>query len=423
MTSIGTGYDLLNSIFSPDGRNFQVEYAVKAVESGGTSIGIRAKDGVVLAIEKVVSSKLLKPGANKRIATIDAHVGAVSSGMVPDGRHFVDRARDEAQSWRQNFKTPIPTSDLASRMGGYLQAYTMYGSVRPFGITAIVGGYDTPEETPVDGEVGSGPSVGAGGKVNGKHGGPFLYMIEPSGMYWGYFGAATGKGRQVAKAELEKLDLPAGNITLEEAVKQAARIIYIAQKDNKDKDFELEMTWISGPDGPTKGRHVEVLAPVVPVNKEGRLQFGLALHVVQSRLGIYEDCLLDLGLVRNNEGRHDNKTGRTGCLCICVRVVLSSGIVDLRQQDQQVLRLRGLDFLTIATCLSQGSLILEDDVACAVNEGLCGSCAHKIQKGLLGVLLLLLGIIGAVLDARLYSRGELLVDGEHLRVGHIALGF
>ena len=68
---------MLNSIFSPDGRNFQVEYAVKAVENGGTSIGIRAKDGVVLAIEKVVSSKLLKPGANKRIATIDSHVGAV----------------------------------------------------------------------------------------------------------------------------------------------------------------------------------------------------------------------------------------------------------------------------------------------------------------------------------------------------------
>jgi hypothetical protein len=77
-TSIGTGYDLANSIFSPDGRNFQVEYAVKAVENGGTSIGIRCKDGVVLAVEKVITSKLLKPGANKRIATIDRHVGAVS---------------------------------------------------------------------------------------------------------------------------------------------------------------------------------------------------------------------------------------------------------------------------------------------------------------------------------------------------------
>ena len=178
--------------------------------------------------------------------------------MVPDGRHFIDRARDEAASWRSNFKTPIPTADLASRMGGYLQAYTMYGSVRPFGITAIVAGFDTSEETPVDGEVGEGPSCGAGGKVKSTHGGPFMYMIEPSGLYWGYYGAATGKGRQAAKAELEKLDLPAGNITIREAVREAARIIYIASKDNKDKDFELEMTWISGVNGPTKGRHVEV---------------------------------------------------------------------------------------------------------------------------------------------------------------------
>ncbi|KAG5924316.1 hypothetical protein E4U61_000872 [Claviceps capensis] len=256
---LGTGYDLLNSIFSPDGRNFQVEYAVKAVESGGTSIGIRCKDGVVLAVEKAVPSKLVKAGADKRIGTIDSHIGLVYSGMVPDGRHFITRARDEACSWRENFKTPIPISDLASRMGSYAQAYTMYGSVRPFGITAIIGGVDTSEEFPVDGEVGSGPACGAGGKVPGKkHGGPFLYMVEPSGSYWGYYGAATGKGRQAAKAELEKLDLQSGTMTLEEAVKEAVRIMYVAQKDNKDKDFELEMTWVSGIDGPTKGRHVEV---------------------------------------------------------------------------------------------------------------------------------------------------------------------
>ncbi|CAP60151.1 uncharacterized protein PODANS_1_4670 [Podospora anserina S mat+] len=259
MTSIGTGYDLSNSIFSPDGRNFQVEYAVKAVENGGTSIGIRCKDGVVLAVEKIVTSKLLKPGANKRIATVDRHLGVVYSGMLPDGRHFVDRARDEARSWRDNFKTPITTSDLASRMGNYLQAHTLYQSVRPFGITAIVGGFDAQEELPVDGQVGSGPSCGAGGKnPDKKYGGPFLYMIEPSGLYWGYYGAATGKGRQAAKAELEKLDLTGEGITLEEAVKEAARIIYVAHDDSKDKEFELEMSWISGRDGPTKGLHQEV---------------------------------------------------------------------------------------------------------------------------------------------------------------------
>ncbi|KUI66058.1 putative proteasome subunit alpha type-7 [Cytospora mali] len=259
MTSIGTGYDLANSIFSPDGRNFQVEYAVKAVENGGTSVGIRCKDGVVLAVEKVVTSKLLKPGSNKRIATVDRHLGVVYSGMVPDGRHFIDRARDEARSWRDNFKTPITTADLAARMGGYLQAYTLYQSVRPFGITAIVGGYDSELDLPVDGEVGSGPKCGAGGKAQDKkHGGPSLYMIEPSGLYWGYYGAATGKGRQAAKAELEKLDLSGEGITLEEAVKHAARIINLAHDDNKDKEYELEMSWISNHDGPTKGRHEEV---------------------------------------------------------------------------------------------------------------------------------------------------------------------
>lgn len=259
MTSIGTGYDLANSIFSPDGRNFQVEYAVKAVENGGTSVGIRCRDGVVLAVEKVVTSKLLKPGANKRIATVDRHLGIAYSGMTPDGRQFVGRARDEARSWRETFKTPIGTAELASRVGGFLQAYTLYQSVRPFGITAILAGVDSDRDQPVDGEVGRGPSVGAGGRVaDKKHGGPALYMLEPSGLYWGYYGAATGKGRQAAKAELEKLDLAGEGISLEQGVREAARIIYVAHDDNKDKEFELEMTWISLSDGPTGGRHEEV---------------------------------------------------------------------------------------------------------------------------------------------------------------------
>lgn len=74
---------------------------------------------------------------------------------------------------------------LAGRLGGYVQAYTLYSSVRPFGVTAIVGGWDSETELGVDGQVGSGPSVGAGGKVSGtKAGGPGLYMIEPSGLYW-----------------------------------------------------------------------------------------------------------------------------------------------------------------------------------------------------------------------------------------------
>ena len=74
----------------------------------------------------------------------------------------------------------------------------------------------------------------------------------------GYYGAATGKGRQIAKSELEKLNLSDGNLSLEEGVKEAARIIYVAHDDNKDKEFELEMSWVSSLSGPTKGRHEEV---------------------------------------------------------------------------------------------------------------------------------------------------------------------
>ncbi|ODQ82521.1 hypothetical protein BABINDRAFT_164299 [Babjeviella inositovora NRRL Y-12698] len=225
MTSIGTGYDLSNSVFSPDGRNFQVEYAMKAVENGGTSIGIKCKDGVVLAVEKIITSKLLAPGKNKRIQTIDRHVGVAYSGLLPDGRHFVNRGRDEANSFKSLYKQQIPLPGLADRLGTYVQNYTCYNSVRPFGVSAIIGGVDED--------------------------GPHLYMIEPSGTYWGYTGAATGKGRQTAKSELEKLDLQ--NISARDAVKEAAKIIYAAHEDNKDKDFELEISWVSVSE--TAGKH------------------------------------------------------------------------------------------------------------------------------------------------------------------------
>lgn len=86
MSSIGTGYDLSASQFSPDGRVFQLEYAGKAVENSGTAIGIRGKDGVVFGVEKLVQSKLYEKGANKRIFNIDSHVGMVVAGLLADSR-------------------------------------------------------------------------------------------------------------------------------------------------------------------------------------------------------------------------------------------------------------------------------------------------------------------------------------------------
>jgi len=227
MTSIGTGYDLSASTYSPDGRIFQVEYANKAVDNSGTAIGLRVKDGVVLAVEKLVHSKLLVPAANRRIQTIDRHIGLASSGLLADGRHLANRARDEAANYRDNYREPGPLKALADRLSLYVQAYTLYSSVRPFGCSTILGGVDKD--------------------------GPSIYVLEPSGVFYGYHGAAIGKGRQLAKTELEKLKL--SELTTREAVFEAARIIHLVHDDAKEKEFELELSWIGDE---TNGRHVPV---------------------------------------------------------------------------------------------------------------------------------------------------------------------
>ncbi|KAH9938538.1 20S proteasome subunit [Fomitopsis serialis] len=227
MTSIGTGYDLSASTYSPDGRIFQVEYANKAVENSGTAIGLKVKDGVVLAVEKIIHSKLLVPEANRRIQTVDKHIGLASSGLLADGRHLANRARDEVASLFSMWRSPTTVQSLVDRVGLYVQAYTLYSSVRPFGCSTIIGGIDKS--------------------------GPALFIIEPSGVSYGYHGAAVGKGRQLAKTELEKLKL--AELSTREAVFEAARIIYLVHDDAKEKDFELELSWIGDETG---GLHLPV---------------------------------------------------------------------------------------------------------------------------------------------------------------------
>ncbi|KAI8320844.1 20S proteasome subunit [Martensiomyces pterosporus] len=227
MTSIGTGYDLSVSTYSPDGRVFQVEYAQKAVDNSGTAIGLRVKDGVVLAVEKIKHSRLLVPDSNRRIMTAGRHIGVASAGWMSDTRHLVQRTRDEARNYHDVYKADIPAKIIAERMGMYIQAYTLYSAVRPFGVSTILASVDAD--------------------------GPQLYMIEPSGQYVGYHGCAAGKGKQVAKTEIEKLKL--SEMTAREAVKEAARIIYTAHDESKDKLFELELSWVCDE---SNGRHTRV---------------------------------------------------------------------------------------------------------------------------------------------------------------------
>ncbi|KAI6105696.1 20S proteasome subunit [Pisolithus sp. B1] len=221
MTSIGTGYDLSASTYSPDGRIFQVEYATKAVENSGTAIGLRVKDGIVLAVERLIHSKLLVPGANRRIQAVDRHIGMATAGLLADGRNVANRARDESSQIRTLWREPPTVKAVADRLALYAQAYTLYSSVRPFGISTIFGGVDKT--------------------------GPSLFVVEPSGVCLGYHGAAVGKGRQLAKTELEKLKL--SELSMREAVIEAARIIYLVHDDNKEKEFELEMSWVGDETG------------------------------------------------------------------------------------------------------------------------------------------------------------------------------
>uniref|UniRef100_A0A672I3I8 Proteasome subunit alpha type n=1 Tax=Salarias fasciatus TaxID=181472 RepID=A0A672I3I8_SALFA len=199
MSSIGTGYDLSASTFSPDGRVFQVEYAMKAVENSSTAIGIRCKDGIVFGVEKLVLSKLYEEGSNKRIFNIDRHVGMAVAGLLADARSLAEVAREEASNFRVNYGHDIPLKHLSDRVAMYVHAYTLYSAVRPFGCSFILGSYD-------------------------KDDGPQLYMVDPSGISYGYWGCAIGKAKQAAKTEIEKLQV--SPLCLE--MRKASAIILIA---------------------------------------------------------------------------------------------------------------------------------------------------------------------------------------------------
>lgn len=193
-------------------------------------MGLRCADGIVLAVEKPLPSKMLLSSSSRRIHTVDSHSGVAFTGFVSDARQIMNRAREEAANYDATYGTKIPPALLAQRIASYVHYFTLHGSLRPFGAATILASYD--------------PSTK-------QH---ELHMIEPSGVTYEFFGCAAGKGRQAAKTEMEKLSL--GNvsgttgevITAKEAVKQLARIICLLHEDEKEssssKPFELEMSWV-----------------------------------------------------------------------------------------------------------------------------------------------------------------------------------
>lgn len=218
MAGTGAGYDLSVTTFSPDGRVFQVEYADKAVGNSGTAIAICCKDGIIFAVEKLLGSKMLVKGSAKRVFPIHKRAGMCIAGLVADSRQLVNRARSEANNYNSSYGEEIPPAILAERLGMYTHAHTLYWSVRPFCCAVLMGCIDEESKT------------------------PSLFMVEPSGLVYKYKGNAIGKGKQAAKTEIEKL-MANENLTCEQALVDVAKIIHKVH-DEKDREFELEMSWI-----------------------------------------------------------------------------------------------------------------------------------------------------------------------------------
>lgn len=210
--SMAAAYDRAITIFSPDGRIYQVEYAFEAVRRGLTALGLKTKTAVVIAAERRKISPLIDEKSIQKIYRVDDHIGASYAGMAGDGRILLDYATQRALLHRFYYDEPIPVEYLAKLVCDVKQLYTQHAGVRPFGVSIIFAGIDER--------------------------GPQVYMTEPSGRYVGYYAATIGEKSNVISEYLEKnyqYDLSPG-----ESVKLAVKaILNIIESEPYENYIEL----------------------------------------------------------------------------------------------------------------------------------------------------------------------------------------
>lgn len=171
-------YSFSLTTFSPSGKLVQIEYALNAVAAGTTSLGIKATNGVVVATEKKLRSSLVDESSVQKIAALTPNIGVAYSGMGPDSRVLVRKARKQAQAYYRLYKEQIPVAQLCRELATVMQEFTQSGGVRPFGVSMLLAGVD--------------------------ENGPQLYQIDPSGSYFAWKASAIGKNMSNAKTFLEK---------------------------------------------------------------------------------------------------------------------------------------------------------------------------------------------------------------------------
>mmetsp|Transcript_85725 Transcript_85725/g.222956 ORF Transcript_85725/g.222956 Transcript_85725/m.222956 type:complete len:264 (+) Transcript_85725:91-882(+) len=178
-------YDRGVNTFSPEGRLFQVEYAIEAIKLGSTAIGIRTKEGVVLAVEKRLTSPLIDPSSIEKILEIDEHMGCAMSGLTADARTLVDHARVEAQAHWFTYNERMPVESCVNSVADMALDFSDSDKdrkkvmSRPFGVALLVGGYDAMD-------------------------GPVLFNTDPSGTFTKYMAASIGSAQEGATSMLQE---------------------------------------------------------------------------------------------------------------------------------------------------------------------------------------------------------------------------
>lgn len=172
------GYDRAITMFSPDGRLLQVEYAKKTVRQGSTAIGLVCTDGVLLVADKRIVDKLIIPESVEKIFPIDDHIIATASGILSDARVLVERAQVKAQQHRVTYDTPIDTSTIVKDVSALCQICTQSGGLRPFGVSLIIAGVDAD--------------------------GPKLFETDPTGIFFQFKATVIGEGETEIEEVLNK---------------------------------------------------------------------------------------------------------------------------------------------------------------------------------------------------------------------------
>jgi len=200
-------YDRAITVFSPDGRLFQVEYALETVNRGATILGIACSEGIVLGAEERKESTLQDERFMWKLFEVDQHLGAAVVGLGSDARILIDQARVYAQSNRLMYDEPIDVEVVAKRVGDIKQLYTQHAGVRPFGVSIIFGGID---------------------KTGNR-----LFVTDPSGSIRGWKAIAFGVGRETVEGIL-KTDYKE-DMDLQSATQLAIKSLVKAQEARGEK--------------------------------------------------------------------------------------------------------------------------------------------------------------------------------------------